>query len=398
MGSWTAPSAASGCTPHASTWSPGRAPAGAPWPRCWSPRCGAASTSSSCARRTPATRRSSPPRPRRGRSARRPVRCCSSTTALTSPSRRAPTASTSGRTTWLSRRPGRSPARELLVGLSTHAPAEIDAADADYIGVGPVHATPTKPGRLAVGLDLVRYAAEHAELPWFAIGGVDPASVAAVVDAGATRIAVVRAITDADDPEAAAAALRAALPEGGWSMAVRSRKGRPEPRTPPPVLDPDATFTERYRARTEWRNEEARADLEPLAPGERPKAVTIAAIVALVMAVAERRRRAVRPHDRRQRGQPDHAHHHHDRDPRGHRRRHARPSVLGRARLRDRPRLQITAMSLALVFTANVGDGRPAPRAGRAARRAVLEAHPRDGAHADARRGGRRATRAQPVQ
>jgi len=68
-------------------------------------------------------------------------------------------------------------------------------------------------------------------------------------------------------------------------MAVRSRKARPEPRTPPPVLDPDATFTERYKARTEWRNEEARADLEPLAPGERPKAVTIAAIVALAMAV-----------------------------------------------------------------------------------------------------------------
>jgi thiamine-phosphate pyrophosphorylase len=102
---------------------------------------------------------------------------------------------------------------ELLVGLSTHAPAEIDAADADYIGVGPVHATPTKPGRLAVGLDLVRYAAEHAELPWFAIGGVDPASVHAVVQAGATRIAVVRAITDVDDPEAAASALRAALPQ-----------------------------------------------------------------------------------------------------------------------------------------------------------------------------------------
>ena len=100
---------------------------------------------------------------------------------------------------------------ELLVGLSTHAPSEIDAADADYIGVGPVHATPTKPGRPAVGLDLVRYAAEHAELPWFAIGGIDPASVDAVVEAGATRIAVVRAITDADDPEAAASALRAAL-------------------------------------------------------------------------------------------------------------------------------------------------------------------------------------------
>jgi thiamine-phosphate pyrophosphorylase len=112
---------------------------------------------------------------------------------------------------------------ELLVGLSTHAPAEIDAADADYIGVGPVHATPTKPGRLAVGLDLVRYAAEHAELPWFAIGGVDPASVDAVVEAGATRIAVVRAITDAEDPEAAASALRASLPQEGEGFAFAGR-------------------------------------------------------------------------------------------------------------------------------------------------------------------------------
>jgi thiamine-phosphate pyrophosphorylase len=108
---------------------------------------------------------------------------------------------------------------ELLVGLSTHAPAEIDAADADYIGVGPVHATPTKPGRPAVGLDLVRYAAQHAELPWFAIGGVDPASVRAVVEAGATRVAVVRAITEAQDPEAAARALRAALPVDGEGFA-----------------------------------------------------------------------------------------------------------------------------------------------------------------------------------
>jgi thiamine-phosphate pyrophosphorylase len=101
---------------------------------------------------------------------------------------------------------------ELLVGLSTHAPAEIDAAEADYIGVGPVHTTPTKPGRPAVGLELVRHAAEHALVSWFAIGGIDPASVGAVVEAGATRIAVVRAITEARDPEAAARALRAALP------------------------------------------------------------------------------------------------------------------------------------------------------------------------------------------
>ena len=85
-------------------------------------------------------------------------------------------------------------------------------ADADYIGVGPVHATPTKPGRLAVGLELVRHAAEHAALPWFAIGGIDPLTVGAVVEAGATRIAVVRAITESPDPEGAARALRSALP------------------------------------------------------------------------------------------------------------------------------------------------------------------------------------------
>ncbi|MCC6222835.1 MAG: thiamine phosphate synthase [Thermoleophilia bacterium] len=99
----------------------------------------------------------------------------------------------------------------LRVGLSTHAPAEIDAADADYIGVGPVHATPTKLGRPAVGLDLVRYAAAHARQPWFAIGGIDATNVADVVAAGATRIAVVRAIGDAADPERAARELRAAL-------------------------------------------------------------------------------------------------------------------------------------------------------------------------------------------
>jgi thiamine-phosphate pyrophosphorylase len=101
----------------------------------------------------------------------------------------------------------------MLVGLSTHAPEEIDAADADYIGVGPVHTTPTKPGRLAVGLHLVRHAAAHATLPWFAIGGIDPASIGPVVDAGARRIAVVRAITEARDPELAAHALRSALPQ-----------------------------------------------------------------------------------------------------------------------------------------------------------------------------------------
>jgi thiamine-phosphate pyrophosphorylase len=102
----------------------------------------------------------------------------------------------------------------LAVGQSTHASGEIDAADADYIGVGPVFATPTKEGRPAVGLDLVRHAAAHARQAWFAIGGIDETNVADVVAAGATRIAVVRAIADATDPERAARTLRAALPRG----------------------------------------------------------------------------------------------------------------------------------------------------------------------------------------
>jgi thiamine-phosphate pyrophosphorylase len=100
----------------------------------------------------------------------------------------------------------------LPVGLSTHAPQEIEAARSDYIAVGPVYATPTKEGRPAVGLELVRYAAANAKLPWFAIGGIDASNVADVVGAGATRIAVVRAIVEADDPERAARELHDALP------------------------------------------------------------------------------------------------------------------------------------------------------------------------------------------
>ncbi|MGH2747099.1 MAG: thiamine phosphate synthase [Actinomycetota bacterium] len=107
-----------------------------------------------------------------------------------------------------------------IVGLSTHAPHEIDltlgAPDrSDYIAVGPVHATPTKPGRPATGLDLVRYAAEHvSDLPWFAIGGINSSNVGAAMEAGARRIVVVRAITEARDPVAAAADLSAELEAG----------------------------------------------------------------------------------------------------------------------------------------------------------------------------------------
>ena len=99
-----------------------------------------------------------------------------------------------------------------LVGQSTHFPDEVaDATAADYIGVGPVYATPTKPGRHPVGVELVRFAAFHAPVPFFAIGGIDARNVAQVVDAGAERIAVVRAIAEAADPRAAAAQLRAAV-------------------------------------------------------------------------------------------------------------------------------------------------------------------------------------------
>jgi thiamine-phosphate pyrophosphorylase len=104
----------------------------------------------------------------------------------------------------------------LLVGLSTHTPEQVDAAGdagADYIGVGPVHATPTKAGRPAVGTALVAHAAAHASMPFFAIGGIDAATAPAVVAAGALRLAVVRAITGAADPESAARALRAAAAE-----------------------------------------------------------------------------------------------------------------------------------------------------------------------------------------
>jgi thiamine-phosphate pyrophosphorylase len=99
-----------------------------------------------------------------------------------------------------------------LIGVSTHTPPQIDAAardpDVDYIGVGPVHATPTKPGRPAVGPALVAYAADHAPVPFFAIGGIDAETVGAVRAAGARRIAVVRAIAEAPDVQAAARHLR----------------------------------------------------------------------------------------------------------------------------------------------------------------------------------------------
>ncbi len=104
---------------------------------------------------------------------------------------------------------------DAIVGRSTHGPDEgaVAAADpdVDYLSIGPVHATPTKPGRPATGLDYVRWAAAEVRKPWFAIGGIDAVTVLDVVGAGAGRIVVVRAITEAEDPTAAAAELRASL-------------------------------------------------------------------------------------------------------------------------------------------------------------------------------------------
>ncbi len=104
-----------------------------------------------------------------------------------------------------------------LLGRSTHTPEQVEdaaVADLDYFAVGPVHATPTKPGRPAVGLELVRHAARAPRpLPWFAIGGIEASNVGAVVEAGARRIVVVRALTESRDPEATARALRGALPQ-----------------------------------------------------------------------------------------------------------------------------------------------------------------------------------------
>jgi thiamine-phosphate pyrophosphorylase len=104
--------------------------------------------------------------------------------------------------------------QEMLIGLSTHSPEQIDAVDTsvvDYIGVGPIHETPTKPGRPAVGAELIRYAAAHAPVPFFAIGGLDAGNLAAALDAGATRVCVLRAIAAAEDPQNAARALREQL-------------------------------------------------------------------------------------------------------------------------------------------------------------------------------------------
>lgn len=106
---------------------------------------------------------------------------------------------------------------DAIVGLSTHSPAQIQASEAepvDYIGVGPIHATPTKPGRPAVGAELVRFAAAHCSRPFFAIGGIDPKNVGELVAAGGRAVSVLRWVSHARDPQAAAREMVDALSSG----------------------------------------------------------------------------------------------------------------------------------------------------------------------------------------
>lgn len=108
---------------------------------------------------------------------------------------------------------------DAIVGFSTHAPAELDAAagePVDYVSTGPVNETPTKLGRPGTGLGYVRYAATSTPHPFFVTGGVTPDTLPAMLEAGARRFVVVRHLTEADDPEAAAAALRRLI-DDAWS-------------------------------------------------------------------------------------------------------------------------------------------------------------------------------------
>lgn len=103
---------------------------------------------------------------------------------------------------------------DAIVGLSTHAPAELDASrtePVDYISAGPIEATPTKPGRPGTGLDYVAYARANATRPFYVTGGVTPETVPAIAAAGARRFVVVRWLTEAEDPKANARRLRHAI-------------------------------------------------------------------------------------------------------------------------------------------------------------------------------------------
>lgn len=109
-----------------------------------------------------------------------------------------------------------------LIGRSTHCPDDLHRAiqdGADYIGVGPVYETPTKAGRPAAGFDYVRYAAAHATLPWFAIGGIDTSNLPEVLAANVDRVAIVRTIMHAGQPTETTRYFLEQLERGGGGKA-----------------------------------------------------------------------------------------------------------------------------------------------------------------------------------
>lgn len=118
----------------------------------------------------------------------------------------------------------RAVGRDRLVGYSTHSAAQVDAAlatDCDYFAVGPVHATPTKPGREGIGTLPVRHAAAIADRPWFVTGDMRMGTAPEVLAMGAPGIVVVRTVTEAPDPVAQVAELAAMLRR--WRSGAPSR-------------------------------------------------------------------------------------------------------------------------------------------------------------------------------
>jgi thiamine-phosphate diphosphorylase len=189
---------------------------------------------------------------------------------------------------------------DTLIGLSTHTPEQIEEAGylvgaVDYIGVGPVYETPTKPGRMAVGLELVSYASRHAPVAFFAIGGIDASNLEEVLSAGAKRIAVVRAIAHASDPRRATHSLADTLERFPLPSAVdaprrkRRRGGGSLPSKPSTVgeggRDHSSAIPIDEPSRGQLRDQQARAALIALAEGERPPALKLAVGLAAVTAV-----------------------------------------------------------------------------------------------------------------
>ncbi len=112
-----------------------------------------------------------------------------------------------------------------IIGLSTHSQDDFIGSErepVDYISVGPINPTPTKPGRPGVGLGYLRFAANESSIPFYVTGGVNPRSIGDLLDSGATRFVAVRWLTEAADAYGAATALRRAIDTG-----------RPSPKAPP---------------------------------------------------------------------------------------------------------------------------------------------------------------------